>query len=62
MPEPTKWTQISQKFQKILKFDQNETKSLQFVKEEDNDFQEGSRGTDFVHVLQLEDECDLNDI
>lgn len=30
--------------------------------EEDNDYEEGGHGSDFIHVLQLEEEIDLNDI
>ena len=36
--------------------------SLSFAAEEDNDYEEGGHQADFIHVLQLEEDIDLNDI
>ena len=45
-----------------IMFDNEKIKSLCFAMEEDNDYEEGAKGSDFVHVLQLQDECDLNEL
>lgn len=40
-----------------------EVKSLKFAFEDDNDYESGiQKGNDFIHALQLEEECDLSDV
>lgn len=62
IPKATRWAQVSVHSPKPLMFDQERIKSLCFAMEEDNDYEEGEKCSDFVHVLQLEEECNLNEL
>jgi hypothetical protein len=63
MPLSAPWRSISKNVQPRVFFKQEEaTKSLHFLLEEDNDYEEGGRAEDFIHALQLEEELNLNDM